>query len=529
MEMSCMAGCQQRVWGDGARFSDPRTWDPSVHIGHRLWAAMSDAFWVFVYKVRRCRQVSSHDWTTCPYAHKGERARRRDPRSFSYLAMTCPEYLASKQTQQQARTGAAPTCVRGLRCRYAHGVFEYWLHPTRFRTVMCEAGLRCRRRVCFFAHSPAELRGANDPVPLVGMPPPPPPLYAPRAPAPSFPRRVDRILQATPGRNNLRLLHNGDGASSSSSPSPAAAVAVATAAAPVPALPQASPDGEDAGGKKSGGGASDDEDGSVAGDYPHFDLISDMVNWYRRLTASSGGAHPSDPTTWYAWAHRGHRLWALMPDAFWVYVYKVHPCPTLSSHDWTTCPYAHEGERAARRDPRSFAYLAMACAEYRKSQQHHHNARTGEAATCARGLRCRYAHGVFETWLHPAKFRTVTCEAGAWCRRQVCFFAHFPAELRRENDPVLLAALPPPPARATPAPAPLSSPRRVDSVVLHPMPGKLDDHDAGASSSSPSPAAAVAVAMADDEDAGDRIDDFFALLGFLKKTITKIRPRFKKW
>jgi len=37
-------------------------------------------------------------------------------------------------------------------------VFEAWLHPSKFCTVMCTEGLNCKRKVCWFAHSPAELR-----------------------------------------------------------------------------------------------------------------------------------------------------------------------------------------------------------------------------------------------------------------------------------------------------------------------------------------------------------------------------------
>ncbi|KAF8679384.1 hypothetical protein HU200_045726 [Digitaria exilis] len=241
--------------------SDPTTWLAWAHHGHRLWAGMPEAFWAYVYKVHRCPQLSSHDWTACPYAHKGERARR-----FSYLAVPCPAFRESRQRQQLARTGAAPTCVHGLRCRYAHGVFELWLHPARFRTVLCEAGEGCRRRICFFAHSLAELRDEDDPRPLAGMPPPLP-LYVPASPAAApltFPRRADLAM---PGK--VGLLYNGGAGTSASSSSYPAVVA-----APVPALPQGSPDDEeDPGeGKSSSRGASED------GDYPHFDLIRDMVN-----------------------------------------------------------------------------------------------------------------------------------------------------------------------------------------------------------------------------------------------------------
>lgn len=41
---------------------------------------------------------------------------------------------------------------------YAHGVFECWLHPSRYRTQLCTDGEACARRVCFFAHRECELR-----------------------------------------------------------------------------------------------------------------------------------------------------------------------------------------------------------------------------------------------------------------------------------------------------------------------------------------------------------------------------------
>lgn len=48
--------------------------------------------------------------------------------------------------------------MRGDQCPYAHNVFEYWLHPTRYRTQLCNDGVGCSRRVCFFAHTLQELR-----------------------------------------------------------------------------------------------------------------------------------------------------------------------------------------------------------------------------------------------------------------------------------------------------------------------------------------------------------------------------------
>jgi hypothetical protein len=38
-------------------------------------------------------------------------------------------------------------CVRGDACPFAHNVFEYWLHPTRYRTVFCDDDGKCTRKV----------------------------------------------------------------------------------------------------------------------------------------------------------------------------------------------------------------------------------------------------------------------------------------------------------------------------------------------------------------------------------------------
>ncbi|XP_057500724.1 zinc finger CCCH domain-containing protein 20-like [Actinidia eriantha] len=113
----------------------------------------SDHFRMFEFKIRKCTRGRSHDWTECPYAHPGEKARRRDPRRYRYSGSVCPEF----------RKG---NCEKGDACEFAHGVFECWLHPTRYRTQPCKDGLACRRRVCFFAHSPDELRVlGSDPGP----------------------------------------------------------------------------------------------------------------------------------------------------------------------------------------------------------------------------------------------------------------------------------------------------------------------------------------------------------------------------
>ncbi|THG01856.1 hypothetical protein TEA_027915 [Camellia sinensis var. sinensis] len=110
----------------------------------------SDHFRIYEFKVRRCPRSRTHDWTDCPFAHPGEKARRRDPRRFHYSGTVCPDF----------RRGS---CSRGDNCEFAHGVFECWLHPARYRTEACKDGENCKRKVCFFAHSPRQLRLLSPP------------------------------------------------------------------------------------------------------------------------------------------------------------------------------------------------------------------------------------------------------------------------------------------------------------------------------------------------------------------------------
>ncbi|KAH1124238.1 hypothetical protein GLYMA_06G050300v4 [Glycine max] len=105
----------------------------------------SDHFRMFQFKVRICPRGRSHDWTECPYAHPAEKARRRDPRKYHYSGTACPDYQKGN-------------CKRGDTCQFSHGVFECWLHPSRYRTHLCKDGTTCRRRVCFFAHTTEQLR-----------------------------------------------------------------------------------------------------------------------------------------------------------------------------------------------------------------------------------------------------------------------------------------------------------------------------------------------------------------------------------
>ncbi|GAV74046.1 zf-CCCH domain-containing protein [Cephalotus follicularis] len=105
----------------------------------------SDHFRMYEFKIRRCTRSRSHDWTDCPFAHPGEKARRRDHRRYHYSGTVCSDF----------RRGG---CPRGDDCEFSHGVFECWLHPSRYRTEACKDGKNCKRKVCFFAHSPSQLR-----------------------------------------------------------------------------------------------------------------------------------------------------------------------------------------------------------------------------------------------------------------------------------------------------------------------------------------------------------------------------------
>ncbi|WIA33878.1 hypothetical protein OEZ86_006978 [Tetradesmus obliquus] len=105
----------------------------------------ADVFMLFAAKIVACPRKAVHVWSECPYVHPGEKARRRDPRLHHYSSHPCPD-------KQKG------VCPWGDACHYSHNLFETHLHPEMYRTTMCTAGSRCRRRLCFFAHNPQELR-----------------------------------------------------------------------------------------------------------------------------------------------------------------------------------------------------------------------------------------------------------------------------------------------------------------------------------------------------------------------------------
>ncbi|KAM3336713.1 hypothetical protein ACQJBY_030624 [Aegilops geniculata] len=118
-------------------------------------------------------------------------------------------------------------------------------------------------------------------------------------------------------------------------------------------------------------------------------------------------------------------------DDFRMYSFKVNPCSRAYTHDWTECPFAHPGENARRRDPRRVPYSCVPCPDFRR-----------DPAACRKGDACEYAHGVFESWLHPAQYRTRLCKDEVGCPRRICFFAHGARQLRAVNPSAASMASP---------------------------------------------------------------------------------------
>ncbi|WIA39515.1 hypothetical protein OEZ86_005607 [Tetradesmus obliquus] len=115
-------------------------------------AVLSDEYLMQNYKVTPCTRKYPHDWAQCPCGHKGERASRR-PLSIGYSAIGC-NYAKQRLP-----------CPRGEQCPYAHNLFEYYLHPQRFRTELCQYGTSCKRSVCFFAHTLEQMRPLDPSLP----------------------------------------------------------------------------------------------------------------------------------------------------------------------------------------------------------------------------------------------------------------------------------------------------------------------------------------------------------------------------
>eukprot|EP00775_Hariotina_reticulata_P004385 gene4385-4639_t len=100
----------------------------------------SDDFKMNNFKVEVCVLTHPHIWKTCPYVHAGEPIKRR-PHNVHHPDL-CPDVKRGRM------------CSYGPeRCYWAHNTFESWLHPERYRTIMCRDGPKCNRAICFFAHS----------------------------------------------------------------------------------------------------------------------------------------------------------------------------------------------------------------------------------------------------------------------------------------------------------------------------------------------------------------------------------------
>ncbi|KDD73711.1 hypothetical protein H632_c1902p0, partial [Helicosporidium sp. ATCC 50920] len=126
--------------------SERATDEPDDRIEWEKALYSSDVFRMYYMKILPCFKRCVHDWTECPFAHQQEKVRRRDPRVHTYTGVACPSMKNSG------------SCHMGVHCPFAHNMFEYWLHPTRYRTQLCSNGSSCRRATCFFAHRPEDLR-----------------------------------------------------------------------------------------------------------------------------------------------------------------------------------------------------------------------------------------------------------------------------------------------------------------------------------------------------------------------------------
>ena len=60
------------------------------------------------YQVDDCPyldKLQDHDWTECPFAHPGEKAKRRDPRKHLYASAACPDFRkVSRSSSEQLQS-----------------------------------------------------------------------------------------------------------------------------------------------------------------------------------------------------------------------------------------------------------------------------------------------------------------------------------------------------------------------------------------------------------------------------------------
>ncbi|GAB4813861.1 hypothetical protein N2152v2_000907 [Parachlorella kessleri] len=133
---------------------------------------------------------------------------------------------------------------------------------------------------------------------------------------------------------------------------------------------------------------------------------------------------------------------------------QVATCSIKSAHDWSSCPYLHDGEtKARRRCPQKYAYTSIACPSMKEVRLRYGRG-GGMEGFCPLGDTCPFAHNDFEYWLHHTRYHTCLCKKGERCDRKFCFFAHVPGELR---TPAERPKLPP---GATAAAAVLRRPKK---------------------------------------------------------------------
>ena len=147
---------------------------------------------------------------------------------------------------------------------------------------------------------------------------------------------------------------------------------------------------------------------------PSGSILSPVTRMPNDVHSSAKKGYPVDPTI----PDIKNSVYA--SDEFRMFSFKIQRCSRAYAHDWTECPFVHPGENARRRDPRKFHYSCAPCPGHRNG-------------TCRRGDLCEYAHGIFESWLHPTQYKTRLCKEGTNCMRRVCFFAHTSNELRSLN------------------------------------------------------------------------------------------------
>jgi len=171
---------------------------PTMICSAEVWSKDPN-FMMYCYKITPCTHRTPHDWRVCPWAHPNERASRRCTRMFAYASVPCAN----------ARSGRP--CAKGTACEYSHNVTEYWLHPNRYRAERCSLGLRCNRRLCFFAHTDVEMRSADvsaahtaPPAAPPAIPPQPHASQAPYLDLLAHPATILEVLQG-PARPTEQL------------------------------------------------------------------------------------------------------------------------------------------------------------------------------------------------------------------------------------------------------------------------------------------------------------------------------------